>query len=94
MAPRHRGYITGSDPNPQGQLVWRVRVKDPESLYDGQKLVVASVRGGLELARGLNVHFAIGTIDDQSGTKVPRAVDVTLEVIGSQTVNQSQGDQQ
>lgn len=83
MIPRYRGYITGSDPNPQGQTVWRARVKDPASSRDGQKLVVASVREGLELARGLNVHFAIGTVDDQSGAKVPRAVDVTLEVTGS-----------
>jgi len=84
---RHHGFVTGSDPGPKGQPVWKVRVKDRSSTYDGQKLVVASIRGGLELARGLNVHFAIGTVDDQQGQKVPRAVDVTLESVESQTVN-------
>jgi hypothetical protein len=85
---RHHGFVTGSDIGHKGHVVWKVRVKDPASPYDGQKLVVASVRGGLELARGLNVHFAIGTVDDQHGQKVPRAVDVNLESTESQTVNQ------
>jgi hypothetical protein len=76
---RHRGFVVGSDTSPKGQSTWKVRVKDSESRHDGQKLVVASVRDGLELARGLNVHFAVGTIDDQSGTKILRAVDVCLE---------------
>lgn len=76
---RTKGFVVGFDTAPKGQSVWKVRVKDPTSPHDGQKLVVASVRGGLELARGLNVHFAIGTIDDPSGTKVLRAVDVCLE---------------
>jgi hypothetical protein len=67
-------------------------VKDPESPHDGKKFVVASVRDGLELAKGLNVHFAIGTIDDQSGMKVPRAVDVILEATESQPVKPSQGE--
>lgn len=77
---RCKGFVVGSDTSPKGQTTWRVRVKDSESPHDGQKLVVASVRGGLELARGLNVHFVIGAIDDQSGTKVLRAVDVCLEI--------------
>jgi len=71
--------VIGSDLTPNKQVVWKVRVKDPTSSHDGEKIVVASVRGELELARGLNVHFAVGTIDDQSGAKVPRAVDVCLE---------------
>lgn len=76
---RHKGFVIGSDNAQKGQVVWKVRVKDPTSPHDGQKLVVASVQGGMELARGLNVYFAIGTIDDPSGTKVLRAVDVCLE---------------
>ena len=79
MSQRHCGYVTGSHEASSGHKVWTVRVKDRGSSYDGQKLIVASIRGGLELARGLNVHFAIGTIDDQSGQKVSRAVDVCLE---------------
>ena len=77
---RYRGFVVGFDTTSEGRTVWKVRVKDPASLYHEQKLVVASVRGGLTLARGLNVNFAIGTIDDPSGEKVLRAVDVCLEV--------------
>lgn len=76
---RTKGFVVGFDTAQEGHFVWKVRVKDSTSPYDGQKLVVASVRGGLELARGLNVHFAIGTTDDPSGAKVLRAVDVCLE---------------
>lgn len=76
---RHKGFVVGFDSASEGRTVWKVRVKDSTSPYDEQKLVVASVRSGLELARGLNVHFAIGTIDDPSGMKVLRAVDICLE---------------
>lgn len=78
---RYRGFIVGSDIAGKEQIVWKVRVKDPTSPHNNQKLIVASVRGGIELARGLNVHFAIGTMDDASGSKVLRAVDVRLEVL-------------
>src|SRR3989344_618422 len=67
---RHRGFVIGSDTTSKQREIWKVRVKDPTSPHDGEKLVVASVRGGLELARGLNVHFVIGTMDDPSGAKV------------------------
>lgn len=76
---RTKGFVVGFDSASEGRAVWKVRVKDPGSSHDGQKLVVASVRGGLELAKGLNVHFAIGTMDDPSGAKVLRAVDICLE---------------
>ncbi|MGD0576526.1 MAG: hypothetical protein ABSA74_00415 [Candidatus Staskawiczbacteria bacterium] len=80
MSYRHKGFVAASDVSPtDGKTVWKVKVKDEASSYNGQKLVVASVRDGLELARGLNVHFAIGTVDDPSGKKVLRAVDVCLE---------------
>jgi hypothetical protein len=82
MSERYKGFIVGSDSTAEGRIIWKLRVKDPNSPYDEQKLIVASIRGGLELARGLNVHFAIGTIDDLSGLKVLRAVDVCLEVPG------------
>lgn len=83
MLERHKGYVVGRDENPEGQAVWKVRVKDAESPYNNQKLVVASVQGQLELAKGLNVNFAIGTVDDKDGQKVPRAVDVRLETPGA-----------
>lgn len=79
MPERHTGYVVGRDDNPEGQVVWKVRVKDTDSPYNNQKLVVASVQGQLELAKGLNVNFAIGTVDDKDGQKVLRAVDVRLE---------------
>jgi hypothetical protein len=78
---RHRGFVVGCSQSPEGKSVWRVRVKDTDSSFDGQKLVVASIHGGLELARGLNVNFAIGTVDDLSGGKAVRAVDLRLEEI-------------
>ena len=91
---RAKGFVVGVDTSTKGQPVWKVRVKDPTNPHDGQKLVVASVRGGLELARGLNVHFAIGTIDASSGKKVLRAVDVCLKTPDEDqtaNVNSSEG---
>ncbi|MDE2018980.1 MAG: hypothetical protein KGJ13_01385 [Patescibacteria group bacterium] len=58
-----------------------MRIKDAGSPYDGQKFTVASIHGGLELARGLNVTFVLGTVDDETEQKVIRAVDVRLEGI-------------
>lgn len=88
MPERHKGYVVGSDTSSSGQLVWKVRVKDTQSSYDGQKLNVASSHKELTLARGLNVNFAIGTVDDHEGNKVLRAVDVCLE---TPSANQSKG---
>ena len=79
MPKRHRGYVAGSH-RVSDRLVWSVRVKDPKSPYDGQWLVVASVHEGQGLARGLNVHFVIGTVDDSHGHKVARAADVCIEI--------------
>lgn len=73
---RHRGYVVGHDSNPSGSIIWKVRVKDPADSRNGEKLVVASTRGNIELARGLNVEFIIGTIDGPNGQKISRAVDV------------------
>ena len=88
MIERHRGFVVGSELSRDRRNIWTVRVKDSKSQYDVQKFIVVSVRGGLELARGLNVNFVIGTIDDQSGKQVPRAVDVCVETPG-QPVDQS-----
>lgn len=79
MPERHAGYVTGSERSKAGHFFWTVRVKDTESPYNGQYLVVASIHKGLALARGLNVNFAIGTVDDREGKEVLRAVDVRLE---------------
>lgn len=79
MAQRHKGYVVGCDRNPDGKNIWKVKVKDRSSPFSSQKFIVASVHDQLELARGLNVNFAVGTIDDEKGQKVSRAVDVRLE---------------
>lgn len=76
---RHKGYVMGFDNGARGKRTWKVRVKDPTSPHDGKKFVVASTHGNLELAQGLNVNFAIGTVDDEEGQKVERAVDVRLD---------------
>ena len=80
MSDRIKGYVTGSVPTPQGGAVWSVRVNQSDSPHHGTRLPVASISGGIALARGLNVNFVIGTVDDRSGRKALRAVDVRLEV--------------
>lgn len=90
---RHRGFVVGYDQASEVRLVWKVRVKDRASPYNGHKLIVASVRGGLELARGLNVHFVIGTLDDPSGAKLLRAVDVCLETPENQVKQVNMGQE-
>ena len=90
MTQRHRGFVVGSRSSQKDQKIWTVRVKDPHSQYNERKFVAISVRGGLELAQGLNVHFAIGTIDDQRGAKILRAVDVCLESPEDIQVNTSE----
>lgn len=77
MDKRHKGFVIGSDRSANG-LVWKVRIKDPTSDYDGKKLIVASVHDEITLAKGLNVSFIIGTIDGREA-KEKRAVDVRLE---------------
>ena len=75
---RLKGFVLGRDTNPGCKPRWKVRVSS-EGPHQGEKLVVASVHGGIELARGLNVDFAIGTVDGPEGQKVRRVVDVRLD---------------
>lgn len=75
---RHRGYVIAGDKRLDGKVIWKVRVKDTESEYDGEKLSVASVHGGIELTKGLNVSFLVGLMDYKD-QKVKCAVDVCLE---------------
>lgn len=79
MSDRHRGYVSGSRIAPGGHTVWLVRVRGPTSPLHREPYIVASIRGDITLARGLNVDFALGTVDDPQGQPVPRAVDVALE---------------
>lgn len=80
MQQWHAGYVASCSQKPDGNTVWKVKVKDINSPYNGQTLVVASVHDGMTLARGLNVHFAVGTVDDEMSQKALRAVDVRLSV--------------
>lgn len=80
MRQRYKGYVVGSDASPdRSTTTWKVRVKDPACPQNGQKLVVASTHDGITLARGLNVTFVVGTVDDPGGHKMLRAVDVQLD---------------
>lgn len=91
MPERHKGYVAGSNQSASsGQVIWTVRVKDSESPYDGRKFSVASAHGDINLARGLNVDFAVGTVDDEEGKKVMRAVDVRLELPSAKPESESQ----
>jgi len=62
---RTKGFVIGSDlkgkPGEE-QTVWKVRVKDERSEYNGEKIWVASVRDNIELANGLEVAFILVTI--------------------------------
>ncbi|MBU6323834.1 MAG: hypothetical protein KGI41_03650 [Patescibacteria group bacterium] len=79
MTKRHRGFVIGVDVI-SGHEVWKVRVNDSRSEHHGKKFSVASVNENVRLAKGLNVHFLIGTVDDEHGKKSPRAVDVRVEI--------------
>ena len=82
MSDRLSGFVIANDGTPDNPL-WKVRVKDASSPYNGRKLTVASVHGDITLARGLNVSYLIGSVDGQSGTEL-RAVDVRLEEVNGQ----------
>jgi hypothetical protein len=71
---RCSGYVSSVS----GTVV-KVCVKDARVRANGRKFVVASVRGGITLAKGINVNFIIGSVDNQVGAKVPRAIDVMPE---------------
>lgn len=79
---RVTGFIIANDGTSDNPL-WKVRVRDDTSAYNGKKLIVASVHDNIQLAQGLNVTFLIGTIDGEQGQEL-RAVDVQLQVKRSQ----------
>jgi hypothetical protein len=73
---RVNGFVVGSDEAADGHMIWKVRVKDQDSEYDKMKLIVASTHNEIVLAKGLNITFEIGTMDDRTGQEVLRAIDV------------------
>lgn len=71
-----KGYVVGYD-EAQGELLWKVKVKDPASVHDGQKFVVHSTMGPTLTRPSADVSFRIEPI--QVGTEqVLKAVDVRL----------------
>ncbi len=72
---RHEGYVTGHS---RSGKCWMVKVKDPASEYHGTRMPIASICGDITLAKGLNVNFCVGSVDDQQGQPANRAVDVRL----------------
>jgi hypothetical protein len=85
---RISGFVIARD-GTTDKPVWKVRVKQPGHALDGQKLIVASAHDDIALAKGLNVNFLIGTVDNQQNASALRAVDVCLTAEGS-TENKGQ----
>ena len=75
---RYKGFVVGYDHVDEGDVVWKVRVKDMRCTLNGVKLIVASIKNDVKLARGANVTFLIGSVDRLHGNRSPCAVDVEL----------------
>jgi len=74
---RVKGYVVGYDKK-AGEIVWDVKVKDGESLHNGQKFQVASLHPGTMLAKpGIDVTFRVESFG-ASQEKVLKAVDVSI----------------
>ncbi|MCA9363647.1 hypothetical protein KC727_00270 [Candidatus Kaiserbacteria bacterium] len=58
-------------------MVWKVRVNDETNELHWRKFEVASVHGGIQLAKGLEVEFLLGSFR-KDGHPVQKAVDVAL----------------
>ncbi len=58
-------------------MVWKVRVNDKTNGLHWKKFEVASVHGGIQLAKGLEVEFLLGNFL-KGGYSVQKAVDVTI----------------
>lgn len=77
MQARIKGFVVGSD-EIQGRTVWKVRVKDGASEFNGQKFSVAEGQEKSFFAKGLDVTFMLGQFQGERGQAVRRAVDVQL----------------
>lgn len=73
---RHQGFV--AELSTANNEYWIVKVDDKNSEYHGTRLLVASIRGNIALAKGLNVNFCVGNVDGPGGKPVNRAVDVCL----------------
>lgn len=77
---RIKGYVVGYDMK-AGELLWTIKVKDPESIHNNKKFEVASLHPGTMITKqGVDVtfrvqEFRIGRLEQEKGLK---AVDVSL----------------
>jgi hypothetical protein len=74
---RYSGYVVGKVSR-DGKLVWKVRIMDEISSYNGQKFIVRSTHDGIALCSGLDVTFSIGTVGNINRRKMV-AIDVQAE---------------
>jgi hypothetical protein len=85
---RVKGFVVGSDQVGQEKaVVWKVRVKRNQGTeHDGKKFEVASVKGGIELAKGVDVTFVLGPVQER-GNPVLKALDVAIDydAVGEKT---------
>ena len=72
MQVRFKGHILNEN------SPWRVRIKDPDSNFNGKVIGVATVLDCTALAHGLNVTFQVGTVG-QGKRKILKAVDLRLD---------------
>lgn len=74
---RVRGFVVGYDKK-ANELLWTVKVNDPNSQHDGQEFLVASLHYGTMLTRsGVDVTFRVRPFKVEQ-EQVLRAVDVSL----------------
>lgn len=77
MTKRIKGYVVGYDIK-SGEVLWTVKVKDPESTHNDQKFQVASLHPGTMVTRpGSDVTFRVQAFGSEQ-EKVLRAVDVSI----------------
>jgi len=74
---RIKGFVVGYD-KVANELLWTVKVKDPNSAHNGQKFLVASLHPGTMVTRpGIDVTFRVQPFGTEQ-EKVLRAVDVSI----------------
>ena len=76
---RIQGFVVGYD-KVANELLWTVKVKDQNSVHNGQKFLVASLHSGTMLTRpGIDVTFRVQSFGTEQ-ERVLRAVDVSIGI--------------
>ena len=68
MAERLKGYIVGSNLNPRGETVWKVRAEDATGRYHRRKFLVVSQSETFTMIPGSNVDFIPAEMDGSKRT--------------------------